>query len=288
MENKEEQAYLDLVKTIIENGHKKEDRTGTGTLSLFGQHLRFNLQHGFPLLTTKRVFFKAVAEELLWFISGDTSSKTLDKKGVHIWDKNGSRTYLDSIGLNHREEGDLGPVYGFQWRHFGAKYIDCHTDYSYQGIDQLQHVIDTIVKNPNDRRIILCAWNPIDLPSMALPACHVLSQFYVSDGTLSCHVYQRSCDMGLGIPFNIASYALLTCMISKLCYLIPGELIFSMGDTHVYTNHVNPLKIQIDRKPRSFPKLTINRKETINDDKIDDFVITDYFPYEKIDMEMAI
>jgi len=288
MENKEEQAYLDLVKTIIENGHKKEDRTGTGTLSLFGQHLRFNLQHGFPLLTTKRVFFKAVAEELLWFISGDTSSKTLDKKGVHIWDKNGSRTYLDSIGLNHREEGDLGPVYGFQWRHFGAKYIDCHTDYSYQGIDQLQHVIDTIVKNPNDRRIILCAWNPIDLPSMALPACHVLSQFYVSDGTLSCHVYQRSCDMGLGIPFNIASYALLTCMISKLCYLIPGELIFSMGDTHVYTNHVNPLKIQIDRKPRSFPKLTINRKETINDYKIDDFVITDYFPYEKIDMEMAI
>ncbi|XP_058133494.1 thymidylate synthase isoform X2 [Dasypus novemcinctus] len=211
-----ELQYLGQIEHILRCGSRKEDRTGTGTLSVFGLQARYSLRDEFPLLTTKRVFWKGVLEELLWFIKGSTNAKELSSKGVKIWDANGSRDFLDGLGFSTREEGDLGPVYGFQWRHFGAEYKDMTSDYSGQGVDQLQKVIDTIKTNPNDRRIIMCAWNPKDLPLMALPPCHALCQFYVGNGELSCQLYQRSGDMGLGVPFNIASYALLTYMIAHI------------------------------------------------------------------------
>nr|XP_048336897.1 bifunctional dihydrofolate reductase-thymidylate synthase-like isoform X2 [Ziziphus jujuba var. spinosa] len=216
-ERHEEHQYLRLVQDIISDGNTKDDRTGTGTVSKFGCQMRYNLRRTFPLLTTKKVFWRGVVEELLWFISGSTNAKVLQEKGIHIWDGNASRDYLDGIGLKDREEGDLGPVYGFQWRHFGARYTDMHADYTGQGFDQLLDVIDKIKNNPNDRRIILSAWNPADLKLMALPPCHMFSQFYIANGELSCQMYQRSADMGLGVPFNIASYALLTCMIAHVC-----------------------------------------------------------------------
>ncbi|ETE65971.1 Thymidylate synthase, partial [Ophiophagus hannah] len=257
--------YLQQVEQILRFGHKKEDRTGTGTLSVFGMQARYNLRDDFPLLTTKRVFWKGVLEELLWFIKGSTNAKELSAKGVKIWDANGSRQFLDKQGFFSREEGDLGPIYGFQWRHFGADYKDMNTDYTGQGVDQLQQVIDTIRNNPDDRRIIMCAWNPKDLSAMALPPCHALCQFYILNGELSCQLYQRSGDMGLGVPFNIASYSLLTSMIA----------------------HVTGLKLQ--RQPRPFPKLKILRKvENINDFRADDFEIEDYHPHPAIKMEMAV
>lgn len=213
----EEHQYLDAIRDVIMTGVPRDDRTGVGTISKFGLTMRFSLRDGvLPLLTTKRVFWRGVAEELLWFISGDTSNATLQAKGVHIWDGNASREFLDSRGLHHREVGDLGPVYGFQWRHFGAAYSDMHADYAGKGVDQLKAVIETIKKNPADRRIILSAWNPAALPDMALPPCHMFAQFFVEGGELSCQMYQRSGDMGLGIPFNIASYALLTRLIAQV------------------------------------------------------------------------
>lgn len=194
-----------------------------------------------------------VAQELLWFISGDTSAKTLQDQGIHIWDGNGSRAYLDSIGLEHREEGDLGPVYGFQWRHFGAEYSTMHADYQGKGVDQLADLIHRIKTNPNDRRLVLSAWNPAALPDMALPPCHMFCQFYVADGELSCQMYQRSCDLGLGVPFNIASYALLTRLVAQVCGLQAGDFVHVLGDAHVYTNHVDPLKEQLKNVPRHLP-----------------------------------
>jgi len=242
-----------------------------------------------PLLTTKRVFFRGVLEELLWFIRADTNGRHLTEKGVHIWDGNGSREFLDGRGLHHREEGDLGPIYGFQWRHFGAKYVDMYTDYAGQGVDQLQQVIDTIKTNPYDRRIILSAWNPADLKAMALPPCHMFCQFFVADGKLSCQVYLRSCDVGLGLPFNIASYALLTIMIAHVCGLEPGELIHCMGDTHIYSNHIEALLGQCEREPRPFPKIVIKRKvESIDGFVSDDFELVEYNPHGKIAMKMAV
>ncbi|OZJ05858.1 hypothetical protein BZG36_00864 [Bifiguratus adelaidae] len=279
-DNFEEQQYLSLTKHIIESGQHRADRTGTGTLSIFAPpQLRFSLADNvFPLLTTKRVFFRAVVEELLWFIKGDTNSNHLAEKGIKIWDGNGSREYLDKVGLAHREQGDLGPVYGFQWRHFGAEYVDCHTDYVGKGVDQLLQVIDKIKTNPSDRRIILSAWNPKDIPSMALPPCHMFCQFYVSTPTesapkrtLSCLLYQRSCDMGLGVPFNIASYALLTRMIAQVTGLLPGEFIHTMGDAHVYVDHIDALNQQLERTPRPFPTLRFARE--VHD--IDNFVYED-------------
>jgi len=193
----EEYQYLNLVKDIIQNGVERKDRTNVGTLSRFGAQMRFSLRdETFPLLTTKKVFWRGVVEELLWFIKGNTNSNLLSNKDVKIWDANGCRAFLDSRSLKHREEGDLGPIYGFQWRHFGAEYKDMHTDYSGQGIDQLQQCINTIKNNPTDRRIIMTAWNPTDLSQMALPPCHMFCQFYVANGELSCLMYQRSCDMG--------------------------------------------------------------------------------------------
>ncbi|KAJ8023512.1 Thymidylate synthase [Holothuria leucospilota] len=285
----DEYQYLDLIREIIEKGKVKGDRTGTGTKSLFGAQCRYSLRDQFPLLTTKRVFWRGVAQELLWFIKGSTSGKELSDKGVHIWDANGSRQFLDGRGLTHYEEGELGPVYGFQWRHFGAEYKGMHHDYTGEGVDQLQQVIDTIKKNPDDRRIILSAWNPPDLPKMALPPCHAFAQFYVCEGELSCQLYQRSADMGLGVPFNIASYALLTYMIAHITGLKPGDFIHTLGDAHVYMNHLEPLKQQLERIPRPFPKLVIKRKvESIDDFTFEDFEIVNYKPYPKIKMDMAV
>lgn len=201
----EEHQYLDLIREIIEKGTRKGDRTGVGTLSVFGRTMRFSLKDDtMPLLTTKKTFWRGLAEELLWFISGDTNAKTLQDKNIHIWDGNGSRESLDKLGLFHREVGDLGPVYGFQWRHFGAEYGTCHDDYTGKGVDQLAELINTIKTNPNDRRMIVSAWNPAALKHMALPPCHMFAQFYVNDGYLSCQMYQRSADMGLGVPFNVS------------------------------------------------------------------------------------
>ncbi|XP_041972932.1 thymidylate synthase [Aricia agestis] len=286
----EEYQYLNLVKQIIETGSKRGDRTGVGTLSIFGAMQRYSLRDNIlPLLTTKRVFTRGVIEELLWIISGSTDSKALAGKNVHIWDANGSRAFLDNLGFTERSEGDLGPVYGFQWRHCGAEYKDEKTNYAGQGIDQLQNVINTIKNNPDDRRILMCAWNPPDLPKMALPPCHCLVQFYVSNGELSCLMYQRSADMGLGVPFNIASYSLLTHMIAHITNLKPGEFIHTTGDTHVYLNHVEPLKQQMEREPRPFPTLKFEREiKSIDDFKFEDFIIENYKPHPKIDMEMAV
>ncbi|XP_041886188.1 thymidylate synthase [Corvus kubaryi] len=284
-----EQQYLQQVRHILQHGHRREDRTGTGTISVFGMQARYSLRDQFPLLTTKRVFWKGVLEELLWFIKGSTNAKELSAKGVKIWDANGSREFLDKQGFSTREEGDLGPVYGFQWRHFGAEYKDMHTDYSNQGVDQLQKVIETIKTNPDDRRIIMCAWNPKDISLMALPPCHALCQFYVLNGELSCQLYQRSGDMGLGVPFNIASYSLLTYMIAHVTGLKPGEFIHTLGDAHIYLNHVEPLKVQLQREPRPFPKLRILREiKDISDFKAEDFQIEDYNPHPPIKMEMAV
>lgn len=290
--NPEEQQYLDLITRIMTEGKARPDRTGVGTIGFFGAQMRFSLENNsFPLLTTKRTFYRGIVEELLWFVKGDTNANHLKERNIHIWDGNGSREFLDSLGHTQREEGDLGPVYGFQWRHFGAKYVDMHTDYTGQGYDQLQAVINTLRTNPHDRRIIMSAWNPADLHLMALPPCHMFCQFYVQDGKLSCLMYQRSCDVGLGVPFNIASYSLLTIMIAHVTGLQPGEFIHCMGDTHIYSNHVEALQEQIQRTPRPFPKLYIRpgtQTESIDGFKYDDFELVGYQPYEKIFMKMAV
>ncbi|CAG9792141.1 unnamed protein product [Diatraea saccharalis] len=286
----EEYQYLDLIKKIIDSGDKRVERTGVGTLSIFGAIQRYSLDNNtLPLLTTKRIFLKGVIHELLWMISGSTDAKKLAAAGVHIWDANGSRSFLDNLGFVDRDEGDLGPVYGFQWRHSGAQYINAKTDYSGQGIDQIQNVIETLKKNPADRRMIICAWNPSDLSKMALPPCHCLAQFYVASKKLSCLLYQRSADMGLGVPFNIASYSLLTHMIAHLTGLQAGEFIHTTGDTHVYLNHIEPLTVQLQREPTPFPKLRFARDvQSIDDFKFEDFIIEGYKPHPKIDMEMAV
>ncbi|XP_078174568.1 putative bifunctional dihydrofolate reductase-thymidylate synthase [Carex rostrata] len=288
-ERHQEFLYLGLVEDILKNGASKNDRTGTGTLSKFGFQMRFNLRKSFPLLTTKRVFWRGVVEELLWFISGSTNAKVLQEKGIHIWDGNASREYLDSVGLDHREEGDLGPIYGFQWRHFGARYADMHADYTGKGFDQLKDVIDKIKNNPDDRRIIISAWNPSDLQQVALPPCHMFAQFYVENGELSCQMYQRSADIGLGVPFNIASYSLLTYMIAQVCGLKPGDFVHVIGDAHIYRTHVKPLEEQILKQPKPFPILKINHlKNDIDSFEASDFKLVGYNPHNKIEMKMAV
>ncbi|RCK67305.1 Thymidylate synthase [Candida viswanathii] len=298
--NTAEQAYLDLCERIIKEGEHRPDRTGTGTKSLFAPpQLRFDLSNDtFPLLTTKKVFSKGIIHELLWFIAGSTDAKILSDKGVKIWEGNGSREFLDKLGLTHRREGDLGPVYGFQWRHFGAEYKDCDADYTGQGYDQLQDVIKKLKTNPYDRRIIMSAWNPPDFEKMALPPCHVFCQFYVNfpknaKPKLSCLLYQRSCDMGLGVPFNIASYALLVKMIAHVVDMDCGEFIHTLGDAHVYLDHIDALKEQLQRTPKEFPKLVIKEErkdeiKSIDDFKFEDFEIVGYEPYPPIKMKMSV
>lgn len=288
--NEDEHQYLDLIRNILKKGVQRSDRTGVGTISIFGAQMRFDLRNNtIPLLTTKRVFWRGVAEELFWFIRGSTHAKQLQEKNIHIWDGNSTREFLDASGFKDREVGDLGPVYGFQWRHFGAKYRTSEDDYTNEGVDQLQQVIERIKTNPYDRRIIMSAWNPVDIPQMALPPCHCLCQFYVANGELSCQLYQRSADMGLGVPFNIASYALLTHMIAHVTGLKTGDFVHTLGDTHVYLNHVEPLKEQLVRNPRNFPTIKIKRNVTnIEDFTLDDFEICDYNPYPAIKMAMAV
>ncbi|CAD6502258.1 BgTH12-02497 [Blumeria graminis f. sp. triticale] len=299
----EENQYLELIREIVDKGEHRPDRTGTGTISTFAPRpLKFELSSSsgaliLPLITTKRVFIRAVIAELLWFISGSTSSLPLQEAGIKIWDGNGSREYLDSVGLSHRAVGDLGPVYGFQWRHFGAEYVDSSTDYTGKGIDQLADVITKLKSNPYDRRIIISAWNPKDLKLMALPPCHMFAQFYVSfpqgaqlPGRLHCQLYQRSCDMGLGVPFNIASYALLTHMLAHVCNLTPGTFTHTMGDAHVYVDHIDALKLQLTREPRPFPEVEIKREKGCSVDgwNVEDFIIKGYKPHPSIPMKMSV
>jgi len=285
-----ELQYINLIKHILENGISKDDRTGIGTLSIFSYNMTFNLRESFPLLTTKKVYWKGVVEELLWFISGSTNSNILKEKGVKIWEGNSSREFLDSRGLSHYDQGDIGAGYGFQWRHFGAKYTNMYDSYEGQGIDQLKDVIYKIKNTPNDRRIIMNSWNPTDLDKMALPPCHIFVQFWVNTDKKELHsqMYQRSCDVGLGVPFNIASYSLLTCIIAKLCDLTPGDFHYCMGDTHIYKNHIDAMKLQITREPYDFPKIKIKNITDIDNITLDDIELIDYKYYENIKMNMAV
>eukprot|EP01041_Mallomonas_annulata_P005366 gene5366-10726_t len=291
-QNPEEMQYLSLLQDILDNGILRGDRTGTGTLSKFGAQMRFNLKDDIlPLLTTKKVFWRGVVEELLWFIQGSTNAKELSEKGIHIWDGNGSRDFLDK---RYNNEGDLGPVYGFQWRHFSARYTTMHADYTNEGVDQLMTCIQqirTCAVNAEDsscRRIVMTAWDPSVLDQMALPPCHMFCQFYVADGKLSCQMYQRSADMGLGVPFNIASYALLTRMMAQVCGLEPGDFVHTIGDAHIYLNHIDALKEQLKREPKAFPRLRMNPSITsIDGFTLKDFTIEGYNPDAAIKMEMA-
>jgi thymidylate synthase len=263
--------YLDLLSFVKENGTDKEDRTGTGTRSHFGYQMRFDLAKGFPLVTTKKVHFKSVVHELLWMISGDTNIKYLKDNGVRIWDE-----WAD-------EKGDLGPVYGKQWRCFGGFWMDTVDDdgqvkrVSINGKDQLADAIETIKTNPDSRRIMISAWDPRAVDDMALPPCHMLMQFYVVNGTLSCQMYQRSADVFLGVPFNIASYALLTIMIAQVCDLAIGDFVHTFGDVHIYNNHFDQVNSQVLRKPKSLPHLIINPDiKNIDDFKYEDILLLDY------------
>lgn len=297
MENKEEQQYLSLVKQILKEGEKQIDRTNVGTLSVFGPDImRFSLKdRKIPILTTKKVFWKGVVEELLWMIRGSTDSKELSSRGVTIWDGNGTREYLDSINLKDRSVGDLGPVYGFQWRHFGADYIDCKSDYTSKGTDQLKWLINEIKTKPNSRRLILNSWNASQIHLMSLPPCHVMAQFRVVNNELSCLMTQRSADMGLGVPFNIASYSLLTHLIAHVCGLKVGMFVYSLGDAHIYLNHIEAMKEQIQRTPFSFPTLILpeykrdkTEIEYLEQLEYKDVRLVDYKSHEKIEMRMAV
>ena len=261
--------YLDLLREIRDNGVTKTDRTGVGTKSIFGHQMRFNLQDGFPLLTTKKVFLKGIIYELLWFLKGDTNIKFLTDNNVHIWDE-----WAD-------ENGDLGYVYGKQWRSWEA------TDG--RVIDQISQVVDLIKNHPDSRRILVTAWNPAEIDKMALPPCHCLFQFYVADEKLSCQLYQRSADTFLGVPFNIASYALLTMMLAQVCGLEPGEFIHTTGDTHIYLNHLEQVNEQLSREPRPLPKMIINPDvKSIFDFKYEDFKLEGYDPYPAIKAPVAV
>ena len=287
MINVEENNYLNLLKKIINEGNLTQTRNSF-TLNTFGERMIFDMNNGFPLLTTKKMGYKTILRELLWFIRGSTSNQELIDKNVHIWAQNSSRGFLDSRGLDY-EEGDLGPVYGFQWRHSGAEYVNCHTDYTGLGVDQLKNVIHLIKTDPHSRRIIMNAWNPSDLDKMALPPCHVMCQFYVNseDKTLDCQLYQRSGDMFLGVPFNIASYSFLLHIIANMTGYNPGRLIHILGDTHIYNEHIDQVNEQLERLPGKFPELVI--KEKITDiDYIEEsiFELQNYKSYDKITAPM--
>lgn len=261
--------YLELCEHILENGIEKKDRTGTGTISVFGYQMRFDLDEGFPLLTTKKLHLKSIIHELLWFLNGDTNIKYLSENGVRIWNE-----WAD-------ENGDLGPVYGHQWRSW--------PDGKGGTIDQITQVVDQIKNNPNSRRLIVSAWNVADVNEMALPPCHCLFQFYVAEGKLSCQLYQRSADVFLGVPFNIASYSLLTMMIAQVCGLKPGEFVHTFGDTHIYLNHIDQVKLQLTRTPKTLPSMEINPKvQSIFDFNYEDFQIRNYDPHPHIKGEVSV
>ena len=291
MDKHPEQQYLQLIREIIENGVLEETRNGN-TKSIFGYFMKFSLNNGeLPLLTTKKVAWKTCFHELTWFIKGSTDNRELQQKNVHIWDGNASREFLDSRGLHDYKENDLGPIYGHQWRHFNATYTDYNTDYSGKGIDQLANIIRELqtAERRKSRRLIISAWNPVQLSEMALPPCHVLMQFNVhSDKYLSCSLYQRSGDVGLGVPFNIASYSFLTHMIAKHCDLIPYEFVYTLGNAHIYEEHLSALSEQSKREPYPFPKIMFKQKrENIEDYEIHDIEwIEPYVFHEPIKMIM--
>ncbi|OOE14157.1 thymidylate synthase [Fictibacillus arsenicus] len=261
--------YLDFLQDILHNGTKKEDRTGTGTVSVFGRQMRFDLEEGFPLVTTKKLHLKSIIHELLWFLKGDTNIAYLKENKVRIWDE-----WAD-------EEGNLGPVYGHQWRSWSAP--------NGETIDQISNVIEDIKNNPDSRRLIVSAWNPADVPNMALPPCHLLFQFYVADGKLSCQLYQRSADSFLGVPFNIASYALLTMMVAQVTGLKPGEFVHTIGDAHIYLNHIEQVELQLTREPKPLPKMKLNPAVTdIFDFTFDDFELIDYEAHPHIKGEVSV
>ena len=263
------QQYHDLLRHILQNGTVKEDRTGTGTLSCFGYQMRFDLSEGFPLITTKKLHVRSIIHELLWFLKGDTNIRYLKENGVSIWDE-----WAD-------EHGDLGPVYGHQWRSWPG--------YMGETVDQISEVLETIKKNPDSRRLIVSAWNTADIPNMALPPCHCLFQFYVADGKLSCQLYQRSADTFLGVPFNIASYALLTLMMAQVCKLEPGEFIHSFGDVHLYSNHMEQVHLQLSRDFRPLPQMVLNPDVTdLFAFTYDDFTLLNYDPHPAIKAEVAV
>ena len=279
MSEHEEYQYLHLLKKILTHGKVK-----TNTLSIFGAQMRFDLSNNIiPVLTTKRIFWRAVVEELLWFISGSTNANVLSAKGIHIWDANGDRKYQSKRSL-FRDQGDLGPSYGFQWRHFGAKYKTMNDDYTGQGVDQLMNCINLIKNDPSSRRIIMTAWDPCSVDETVLPPCHCFVQFYVNDGILSTHLYQRSGDMGLGVPFNIASYSLLTHIIAQITDLKPGEFIHTLGDAHIYTEHIESLNIMIKRDPFPFPTIKILSKSL--DLTAADIILNEYKHHDPLPMKL--
>lgn len=295
--------YLDLLRKIKTEGVVKSDRTGTGTRSIFGYQMRFDLSEGFPLLTTKKVFLRGIIHELLWFLAGDTNMRYLAENGVHIWDNDAFRYYTercsaagieplsqekfleavlrrDASPVEGYEYGDLNHIYGYQWRSWPRPDGGC--------IDQIRAVVDTIKRNPDSRRMIVSAWNVAEVDAMALPPCHVLFQFYVAEGRLSCQLYQRSADTFLGVPFNIASYALLTMMIARECGLEPGEFIHTLGDTHIYLNHLDQVEEQLSRTPRQLPRMRINRDvKSLFDYRYEDFTLEGYDPWPAIKAPMS-
>ena len=286
----DENQYLKLVSDVLTEGVMEDGRNGK-VLTVFGSAMHFSLKDNtIPLLTTKKLAWKTCLRELLWFIRGQTSNEILKKQNVHIWDGNASREFLDSRGLTNLKENDLGPIYGHQWRHFNAKYSDCNTDYKDQGFDQLDYIIKCLkdTKERNSRRLVMSAWNPCQLDEMALPPCHILCQFNVTDGNkLSCSLYQRSCDLGLGVGFNIASYSFLTHLIAHHCNLEVLDFYYYLGNCHIYEQHIEPLREQIIREPYKFPKIVIkNKYEDIISYNVDDFEILDYEFHPVIKMEM--
>lgn len=299
-----EEQYLNLIRRIIQSGNLENGRNGD-TFSLFGETMKFSLKNGeLPMITTKKISFKNIVEELLWFIKGKTDNALLTEKGVHIWDANASREFLDSRGLHKNNVNDLGPIYGHQWRYFNAPYTGCETDYTNKGIDQLQNIIDAL----NDpiqrysRRLIMTSWNPCQIDEMALPPCHVMIQFNVIRGEvtelgynygeiidkdrLSCILYQRSADVGLGMPYNITSYSLLTQLIARHCDMVADEFIYMIGNAHIYTDHLDGLKEQVTRTPFSFPIIFLNKHENIDDYTSDDFTLVSYQYHPTIKMKM--
>lgn len=261
--------YQDLMRHVLETGNQKHDRTGTGTISVFGYQMRFNLQEGFPVVTTKKLHLKSIIHELLWFLTGDTNIRYLKENGVKIWDE-----WADA-------EGNLGPVYGYQWRSWPTP------DGSH--IDQIAQIVDQLKNNPDSRRIIVSAWNVADVNKMALPPCHCLFQFYVADGKLSCQLYQRSADIFLGVPFNIASYALFTLMLAQVCNLEPGDFIHTLGDAHIYNNHLEQANLQLTREPKTLPKMKINPDiKDIFSFKFEDFTLENYEAWPHIKGQVAV
>lgn len=296
MTEHQEYTYLNLLQKVLETGKMREDRTGTGTLSIFGEQMRFDISDSIPVLTTKFIPWKSCIKELLWFLKGQTDVSILQSQGVKIWDGNSSREFLDNRGLQHLPEGDIGAGYGFNWRHFGATYKTCKDNYTNQGFDQIKFIINELKTNPFSRRLYMTAWDPSKLDEMALPPCHLSAQFYVdvdeyNNKYLSCQMYQRSVDTFLGCPWNIMSYAVLTHIFAKICDMKPKELIMCLGDTHIYTNHIEQVKEQITRKPYPFPRLVLNdniKHKTIDEICIEDFELIDYQYHPSIKAVMAI